>query len=45
MNQSIGIQLAFPEICLKYGIFFLFKNEYIGKQKDSSKKKEDKANP
>ena len=44
MNQSIGIQLAFPEIPLKYGIFFLFKNQDIGKQKNSSKKEEDKAN-
>ena len=45
MNQSIGIQLAFPEIPLKYGIFFLFKNQDIGKQKDASKKKENKADP
>ena len=43
MKQGIGVQSAFPEIPLKYGIFFLFKNQDIGKQKDASKKKENKA--
>ena len=45
MNQSIGIQAAFPEISLKYGISFLFKNQDIRKQKEASKKKENKTNP